>query len=343
MARIDLRSDTVTRPTPAMRRAMADAEVGDAEYDDDPSVRAIQERAAALTGKEAAIYLVTGTMCNQVALHVFTRPGSFAVAAADSHLAGVEVATAALLGGVAFRTIAAEDGILAPDQVRASLEPDADRGPVVDLVAVENTFSAGGGVPWPLEALRAVREVSTVARIPLYMDGSRIFNASVATGVPVEAYAEQADAVMFCLSKGLGAPIGSVLCGSAAFVEEARATKILFGISWRQAGLTAAAGLVALDESPPLLAGDHANARLLAEAINDATPGAVDLGQVPTNMVFADPSLLGLRAVAAAKRLAEEDVLVNVAGHRVRFVTHRDVNAADVTAAADAWKRIAGA
>src|SRR5436190_378238 len=150
MARIDLRSDTVTRPTPAMRRAMADAEVGDAEYDDDPSVRALQERCAELTGKEAAIYLVTGTMCNQVALHVLARPGNFVAATADSHLSGVELATSSLLAGVAFRQVAAPDGVMTPGQVREALEPDADRGPVVDLVAVENTFSAGGGVPWPL-------------------------------------------------------------------------------------------------------------------------------------------------------------------------------------------------
>jgi threonine aldolase len=341
MARVDLRSDTVTRPTPAMRRAMADAEVGDAEYDDDPTVRALQDRAAEVTGKEAAIYLVTGTMCNQVALHVLTQPGSFVVAAADAHISGSEVATSALLSGVAYRQIATADGILGPDEVREGLEPDADRGPVVDLVAVENTYSAGGGVPWPLEALRAVRGVTAEAGVALHMDGSRIFNASAATGVPVSSYAAETDAVMFCLSKGLGAPIGSMLCGTAAFVEEARATKILFGISWRQAGITAAAGLVALDESPPLLPQDHANARLLAESICERTPGAVDLERVRTNIVFADPSVLGLRSAEAARRLEAAGVLVNVAGSRVRFVTHRDVTAADMAVAAEAWRAMA--
>jgi threonine aldolase len=343
MVRIDLRSDTVTRPSPAMRKAMAEAEVGDAEYDDDPSVRALQDRAAELTGKERAIYLVTGTMCNQVALHVLTRPGAFVVAAADAHMSGAEVATSALLGGIAYRPIPTGDGILGPDDVRAGLAPDADRGPVVDLVAVENTFSAGGGVPWPLEALRAVRRVTTEAGVPLYMDGSRIFNASAATGVPVASYAAETDAMMFCLSKGLGAPIGSMLCGSAAFVEEARASKILFGISWRQAGITAAAGLVALEETPALLPEDHANARILAESICEITPGAIDLTRVRTNIVFADPTILGLRADETADRLEAQGVLVNVAGSRVRFVTHRDVSATDVAAAALAWKRIADA
>jgi threonine aldolase len=303
-------------------------------------VRALQERCAELTGKEAAIYLVTGTMCNQVALHVLAHPGNFVVAAADSHLSGVELATSSLLAGVAFRQVAATDGVMTPEQVTQALEPDADRGPVVDLVAVENTFSAGGGVPWPLEDLREVRDVARDAGLPLYMDGSRVFNASVATGISVADYAAEADAVMFCLSKGLGAPIGSVLCGTTDFVERARATKILYGISWRQAGITAAAGLVALDESPPRLHEDHENAKRLADLIAERTPGAVDPQRVRTNILFADPGVVGLPASDAAARLASLGVLVNVVGDRVRFVTHRDVSTSDIETAAEAWGRI---
>ncbi|MGH2595165.1 MAG: threonine aldolase family protein [Actinomycetota bacterium] len=342
MHRVDLRSDTVTRPSPAMRTAMAQAEVGDVEYDDDPTVRLLQERAAEITGTEAAIYLVTGTMCNQIALHVLTRPGHVVACAQDAHVAGVEGPTSALLSGLTFRQVPTEDGVMAPADVESALEPDPDRGPIVDLIAVENTHQVGGGTPWSLDDLQAVAKVARQAELPLYMDGSRIFNASVATGTPVSAYAAEAHALMFCLSKGLGAPIGSMLCGPADFIEEARRTKLLFGISWRQAGITAAAGIVALDESPGRLHRDHENALLLAEGVAMATPGAVDPARVRTNIVFADPSVVGLTADEAAARLADDGVLVNVVGGRVRFVTHCDVSAADIPTAIDAWRSVAG-
>lgn len=341
MARIDLRSDTVTRPSPAMRRAMAEAEVGDAEYDDDPTVRLLQERAAEVTGTEAAIYLVTGTMCNQIAMHVLTRPGHVVICPRDAHVAGVEGSTSALLSGLTFRQVPTENGVMASDDVESSLEPDPDRGPIVDLIAVENTHQVGGGTPWSLDELQAVAKIARQAELPLYMDGSRIFNASVATGTPVSAYAAETNAMMFCLSKGLGAPIGSMLCGPADLVEEARGTKHLFGISWRQAGITAAAGIVALDESPGRLHEDHENARRLAEGIADRTPGAVDPARVLTNIVFADPAVLGFTASQVAERLAAHYVLVNVVGDRVRFVTHCDVSTTDVGAALEAWQTVA--
>jgi threonine aldolase len=336
--RIDLRSDTVTRPTPAMRRAMADAEVGDAEYDDDPTVNRLQAKAAELTGKEAAIYLVAGTMCNQIAMHIYARPGHLVSCAANSHVSTIEMATSAILSGIGFRRVPTDDGVMTPDAVVASLEPDPDRGSIVDLVSVENTHQVGGGTPWPIESLRKVREVVSGANLPLYMDGSRVFNASVATETPVHGYAAEADALMFCLSKGLGAPIGSMLCGSASLIEEARKAKILFGISWRQAGITAAAGLVALEESPKRLHEDHENAKRLAAAIADVTPEALDVSAVRTNILFVDPTPLGLTADETAARLADAGVLVNTVGGKVRFVTHHDVSAADCDAAGDAWR-----
>lgn len=325
-----------------MRRAMAEAEVGDAEYDDDPTVNRLQDKAAELTGKETAIYLVTGTMCNQVAMHIFTRPGHFVSCAVNSHVCGIEIATSSLLSGIAFRQVPTDDGVMTGEAVVASLEPDPDRGPVVDLVSVENTHQVGGGTPWPIEDLRAVRKVVKDAGLPLYVDGSRVFNASVATGTPVAEYAAEADAMMFCLSKGLGAPIGSMLCGSANFIEEARKTKILFGISWRQAGITAAAGLVALEESPRRLHEDHENARRLAEAIAEATPGAIDLTRVRTNLLFVDTAPLGLTVDEVAARLANAGVLVNTVGGKVRFVTHQDVTTADCEVAAAAWRGLTG-
>lgn len=324
-----------------MRTAMAEAEVGDAEYEDDPTVRRLQERAAELTGTEAAIYLVTGTMCNQIAMHVFARPGHIVVCAQDAHVAGVEGPTSALLSSLTFRQVPTETGVMAPDGVEAALEPDPDRGPIVDLIAVENTHQFGGGTPWSLGDLRAVADVARRADVPLHMDGSRIFNASAATGTAVSAYAAEASTTMFCLSKGLGAPIGSMLCGPADVIEEARKTKLLFGISWRQAGITAAAGIVALDEGPDHLLQDHEHARLLAAGLAETTPGAVEPASVRTNIVFADPSTIGRSADETATRLAEAGVSVNVVGHRIRFVTHRDVSGDDIRAAVQAWRTVA--
>jgi threonine aldolase len=337
----DLRSDTVTRPTPAMRTAMAEAEVGDAEYDDDPTVLRLQERAAEMTGKEAALYLVTGTMCNQIAMHLFARPGFFVVCARGSHVAGVEVATSSLLSGLSFVEVPSEDGTFVAEDLAGAFEEDPDRGNVVDLVSVENTHALGGGTPWAVDDLRAVRKATTEAGTPLYMDASRIFNASVATETPVDEYAAEVDALMFCLSKGLGAPIGSVLCGSREFIGEAKATKILFGISWRQAGVTAAAGLVALDTAPGRLHEDHENARRLAEGIAETTPGAVEPARVRTNMMFVNPATLGMSATDAAARLEAHGVLVNVVSGKVRFVTHVDVSAEDVDRALAAWRQLA--
>jgi threonine aldolase len=339
----DLRSDTITRPTLEMRRAMAQAEVGDAEYDDDPTVIRLQERAAEITGKEAAIYLVTGTMCNQIALHLFARPGFFVVCSRNSHVANVELATSSMLSGIAFRELASEDGTLRSEDLADAFEEDADRGKIVDLVSVENTHAMGGGTPWAIEDLRGVRKAASGADVPLYMDASRVFNASAATGTPVAEYAAEADALMFCLSKGLGAPIGSVLCGSEAFIREAKGAKILFGISWRQAGVTAAAGLVALENAPQRLHEDHERARRLAEGLVEITPDTLDLHRVRTNMIFARTAPLGLSAPETEQRLSSLGVLVNHIDDTVRFVTHIDVSDDDVDEALSAWRTLAAA
>ena len=324
-----------------MRRAMADADVGDAEYDDDPTVLRLQERAAEMTGTEAAIYLVTGTMCNQIALHLLVRPGFFVVCSRNAHVGNVELATSSMLSGISFREIDSEDGTMRAEDLSAAFEEDADRGRIVDLVEVENTHSMGGGTPWAIEDLRGVRKAASEAEVPLYMDASRVFNSSAATGTPVAEYAAETDALMFCLSKGLGAPIGSMLCGSEAFVREAKAAKILFGISWRQAGVTAAAGLVALENAPQRLHVDHERARRLAEGIADATPEAVDLRRVRTNMIYARTAPLGLSAPETEERLAALGVLVNHVGDSVRFVTHIDVSDQDVDQALSAWRSLA--
>jgi len=337
---IDLRSDTVTKPTPEMRRAMAEAEVGDDWYGDDPTVNRLEARCAETMGKEAAVYVATGTMANQIALHVFARPGHFVAAETTAHVAATEVSTSAVLSGIAFHRMVGERGLLSAEQVAAALEPDPYGVEVIDLVEVENTHQVGGGSVLPIDDLRAIRKVANEAATPVYLDGARIFNASAASGTPVAEYAGEVDALMFCLSKGLGAPIGSVLCGSAAFVEDARRTKILIGGAWRQAGIMAAAGLIALEEGPKRLPEDHANARRLAEGLAEGAPGTLDPTQVETNMVFADVASIGLEPFEVLRRLREAGVLANVVAGKMRFLTHRDVGADDIDRAVPIWRRV---
>ena len=341
-APIDLRSDTVTKPSPAMRRAMAEAEVGDDWFGDDPTVNRLQDRAAELTGKEAAVYLPTGTMCNQIALHVLTTSGHYAVCEATAHVCGHELLSTAILSGVSFVRIAAPRGQLTPELVGQALEPDPYDVDVVDLVAIENTHQVGGGVPMAVEDVRALRKVAADRGVPLYMDGARIFNACVATGTDVADYAAETDAMMFCLSKGLGAPIGSILLGDAELVREARRMKVLFGGAWRQAGVVAAAGLVALEEGPKRLHEDHANARRLAEGVAELLPDAIDPAEVETNIVFVDVARAGLDVLDVWRRLEAEGVLVTMVAGKVRMLTHVDVTASDVDAALAAWRRVVG-
>ena len=337
---IDLRSDTVTRPTRAMRAAMAEAEVGDDWYGDDPTVNRLQELCAEITGKEAALYVATGTMANEIALHVLVRSGHFVVCEATSHVSTVELHSAAVLSGIAYRPITAPRGQLTADMVAQALVPDPFDVRVVDLVSLENTHQVGGGTVMPVDELRAIRKVAEEAGVPVYLDGARIFNASVASGTPVGEYAAEVDAMMLSLSKGLGAPIGSVLCGSEGFIQEARRAKILFGGAWRQAGVLAAAGLIALDEGARRLEEDHVNAKRLAEGIADATPNSVDPGGVETNIVFVDTTTLGISAVDLMTVLREQDVLANVVAGRIRFVTHRDVSADHIDTVIAAWHRV---
>ncbi len=342
--RVDLRSDTVTQPSEAMRRAMADAEVGDDWYGDDPTVNRLEERCADALGKEAAAYLPTGTMANQVGLRLhFQGPGHLVATAAGFHVASVEVMTAAALSGIAYRTVdPGARGWITADEARALLEPDEFYDvEVIDLLAVENTVGAAGGRVMPLEDLRAVRKVSDDAGVPVHLDGARIFNAAVAAGVDAADIAGEADTVMFCLSKGLGAPIGSVICGPAEMAREARRLKILFGGAWRQAGIVAAAGLVALEEGPKRLHEDHERARRLAEGVAELLPGAVDLDQVETNMVLVDTDAVGLPLLGSLDRLAALGVGVTHSGGKVRMVTHVGVDDGGIGVALDGWRELA--
>jgi threonine aldolase len=325
-----------------MRRAMAGAEVGDDWFGDDPTVNRLQDAAAEVTGKQAAIYLPTGTLCNQIALHAFARPGRFVVCEATSHVGGTEAASAAALSGIAFRRVPGRAaGLLHPDDVAAALAPDPYDVDVADLVTLENTHQRGGGSAMPAADVAAIAAVCAERGVPLYLDGARIFNAAVATGSAVADYAASADALMFCVSKGLGAPIGSLLAGDAELIREARRLKVLYGAAWRQAGIMAAAGLVALAEGPKRLAEDHANARRLAEGVAGILPEALDPARVQTNIVFADVAGTGHDAQEWRQRLAASGVLVTMVAGRIRMLTHADVTAAGIETALSAWRRAA--
>lgn len=341
-APLDLRSDTVTKPSQAMRRAMASAEVGDDVYGDDPTVNRLQDRAAELTGKEAAVYLPTGTLCSQIAMRVLVRPGHLVVCEAAAHVGNNEAVSAAVLSGIAFNRVpAAASGLVTAEQVAQALEPDPRDLRVVDLVTLENTHQASGGSVMAAADIRAVAAACAARGVPLYLDGARIFNACAASGSKVADYASGVSAMMFCLSKGLGAPIGSILVGDAEFIREARRIKVVFGAAWRQAGIMAAAGLIALEEGTERLHVDHQNARRLAEGVAEILPGSVDPAGVPTNIVFVQVSGTGHSAAEWAGLLAAEGVLVTTGGGRVRMLTHVNITAADIDAALAGWRRTA--
>jgi threonine aldolase len=327
-----------------MRRAMAAAEVGDDWYGDDPTVNRLQDRVAELTGKQAAIYLPTGTMCNQIALHAYVRSGHLAVCETTAHVGRTEVSSAAALSGVAFRYLTAPDrGLMLGEQVAAALAPDPYDVAVVDLVSIENTHQVGGGSVMSVTAVRDVAATCAAAGVPLYLDGARIFNACAVAGVPVAAYAGAVSSMMLCLSKGLGAPIGSVLAGDAEFIAEARRLKILFGGAWRQAGIMAAAGLIAIEEGPGRLPEDHANARNLAEGVAELLPDSIDPDAVETNILFIDVSGTARRAVEWRDLLADEGLLVTMIGNRIRMLTHVGIGPEEIQAALAAWRRAAKA
>lgn len=331
---VDLRSDTVTKPTPEMRRAMAAAEVGDDFYGEDPTVNALQEAFAARVGVEAALFVPSGVMGNQLALRVLTEPGTTVIAGARQHVVRYEQGAGG--GHVAqFHAVPDDDGTIKPAYLAWAIEAaeladdDAEARP--GLVCVENTHMAAGGVPWDIEDLRAVRQAAWA--LPLHLDGARLFNAEVATGTPAAVYCAEATTVMCCLSKGLGAPVGSVLGGTAEVMAEARVERQRMGGAMRQAGVIAAAGLVALTTMVERLVEDHARARRLAEAVSERWPDAGDPARVRTNIVcwhHDDP------ASVIAHLRAEGVLAAAVAPGVLRLVTHHDVDDAGVERAVKA-------
>jgi len=339
---IDLRSDTVTHPTPSMRRAMAAAEVGDDVYGEDPTVNRLEERAAELMEREAGLFVPTGTMGNQVAIHVHTQPGCEVVGEAGSHVFNFEMGAMAALSGALPRPIPTEDGILRPEQVVAAIQPTAGYRTPTRLLVLENSHNLAGGRVTPPARMWELVAVARERGLPVHLDGARIHNAAAAAGVSAAELARGCDTVMFCLSKGLAAPVGSVLVGDADVIAEARRVRKLFGGGMRQAGVLAAAGLVALDEMLPRLAEDHRTARRLAGLIAEARGVALDPVTVETNIVYF--SLLPNAALNAGElvaRLRERGILAHALGaDRVRMVTHYEISMEDVERAGSAVQEL---
>ena len=337
---IDLRSDTVTRPTPVMRKAMAEAEVGDDVYREDPTVRRLEEKAAALLGKEAGLFVPTGSMGNEVAVAVHTRPGEEVILDADCHIMNYELGMMAAFAGAMPHPIRGDRGFPAPEQVEAAIRPPIYYCCRSSLVCLENTHNMQGGGIYPRDRFRAVVDVARRRGLKVHLDGARIFNASIASGVPAAKLAEGTDSVMFCLSKGLGAPVGSMLVGTRVFIEEAVAMRKRMGGGMRQVGILAAAGLVALETMVSRLADDHANARLLSERLAEIPGIDIDPARVETNIV-----ILRTRKVAAASlvdRLKAAGILcLAISADQVRMVTHYDVSRDQVLKAAEETRRIA--
>ncbi|MBE3590336.1 MAG: low-specificity L-threonine aldolase [Firmicutes bacterium] len=332
--RIDLRSDTVTTPTEEMRRAMAAAEVGDDVYGEDPTVLRLEEAAAERMGKEAALFVPSGTMGNLVAVLTHTTRGDEILLEAESHIYDYEVGGLSAVAGAVPRLIEGRRGKFGPDDVRAAVRAPNIHFPRPSLLCIENTHNRAGGTVWTPEEVRAVARAAQDLGLRVHMDGARIFNAAVALGCSAAELAAPVDSVMFCISKGLGAPVGSLLCGSREFILAARKNRKMVGGGMRQAGVIAAAGLVALDTMVERLAEDHENARRLAEGLSSIPGFRVEPEAVQTNMVMADVTGTGRDAPTVVAMLADEGVLANAMDSRVvRFVTHKDVSAADIDAA----------
>jgi threonine aldolase len=337
---VDLRSDTVTLPTPEMREAMARAEVGDDVWGEDPTVHRLEAVAAERLGKEAALFVTSGTQGNLVSVLAHTRPGQEVILDLDSHIFNYEVAGAAVIGGVQMRPIPTERGMLSPDQVREALRPADIHVPPTGLVCLENTHNRHGGTCATPEAIAAVAAVAHAAGIPVHLDGARLFNAAVALGRDVREFTRDVDSVMVCLSKGLAAPVGSVVCGRREFIARARRFRKMLGGGMRQAGVLAAAGLVALERMVARLAEDHAHARLLAEGLARLPGLEVDLSRVETNIV-----IVRVRRPGGVRELVDgclaRKIKVHALGPQaIRCVTHKDVDEDDIRCALAAFAEL---
>ncbi len=334
----DFRSDTVTKPTEEMRKVIAAAEVGDDIYKDDPTVNELERLAAELTDKEAALFVPSGTMGNQICIKAHTAPGDEIMLHTDAHIYIFEAGATAALSGVMTRLIDGEYGVMDICQIKARLQPGDMHHAPTRLICMENTHNVAGGTVVPLENMREIYNLAKENDINVHLDGARIFNAATALNIEVKEIAAYCDSLMFCLSKGLGAPVGSMICGTHAFIERAMVIRKMFGGALRQSGILAAAGIYALQTMPPLLKADHDNAQAFASALYGHKHIDIDLHTVQTNMVNVVLKGTSLDGSDVSNLLREKNILVNgdKGSKKMRFVFHRDVTKTQTLEAAEA-------
>ena len=338
---IDLRSDTVTKPTPEMRAAMANAEVGDDVYLEDPTVNRLQERAAEIFRKEAALFVASGTMGNQTAVRVHTSPGQEVITEGHAHIYEFEMAGMAAISGVLARPVPTPDGILDWENIRQAIRPRTYYRAQTGLIALENTHNMAGGTVYTAEQIEDICRHAHEVGLPVHLDGARIFNAATALGTDVSSLTRSCDSVMFCLSKGLAAPVGSMLLGSRQFIERARSVRKLLGGGMRQVGVLAAAGLIALEKMPARLQQDHQNARLLADLLREVPGLDLDPARVRTNIFMVGIAGTGLESEEISALLKRNGVLISVLdSKRIRLVTHKDVNREQIYQAAEIIRNV---
>jgi len=333
---IDLRSDTVTKPTPAMRQAIAAAPVGDDVFGEDPTVNELQAKAAELLGKEDALFVCSGTMANQLAIMAQTHPGDEIIADRNCHSFNYESGGVAALSGVTIHTIEGRRGILTVQQVSEAMRPLDHHYASTRLICLENTHNRGGGSIYPLEEILKIRELAVERGLLMHLDGARLFNASVASGIDAREYARPFDSVCFCLSKGLGCPVGSLVVGSAKLIDRVHRFRKMVGGGMRQIGILAVAGLYALEHNISRLKQDHDHAKALGQALHTMKKITINPGEVETNIVIFDVAETGMDATEVVGRLKQQGVLMlAISQTRIRAVTHLDVSEADIHQAID--------
>ena len=340
---IDLRSDTVTKPTPAMRKAMAEAEVGDDVFGEDPTVNALQAKVAKILGKEASIFVPSGTMGNQLAIKSHTQPGDEVIIEATSHPYNFEGGASAVLSAVQFYCLKGVRGILDASQFEEAIRPDDHHFPVTKLICLENTHNRGGGTIYPLQKIAEITRFARSKGLLVHLDGARLWNASVASGIKPHEYAQWADSVSVCLSKGLGAPVGSLVAGTKPFIERVHRFRKMFGGGMRQVGILAAAGIYALDHHIERLKEDHRNAKRLALGLSEIQGVSIEPEHVETNIVIFDIAEMGMTAAQVRDEMKKKGVLIHPFGKTlIRLVTHLDVSKEDIEVALKAFRKVLG-
>lgn len=338
---VDLRSDTLTKPTAEMRRVIASAKVGDDVFAEDPSVNELQKKVAHLLGKEAALFVPSGTMGNQIAINCSTRPGDEVICEANSHAFNYECGAPALLSGVQMFPISGECGVFSAGQVLQSIRPFDHHFPQTSLVVIENTHNRAGGTIFPIDEIEAISKIAKQRNLKMHLDGARLWNAHIATGIPLAEYAQYFDTVSVCLSKGLGAPVGSVLAGSAEGMDKAHRYRKIYGGGMRQAGVLAAAGIYAIDNHLQRLAIDHSRAKQLAETLDSFDGISVSLKTTETNIVIAEFDTTLYNVENVHQSLFDNGVLGIPFSHKkIRFVTHLDLNDDDISNAISVFDKM---